>query len=422
MKDRLYFKKTKLKNGIDVYTHHMDTSFFDIRVILPVGNVHSHSGNNAGEGGIAHFIEHLIFGKSKLYPEKNSFERKLASWGGAFGGATHPWCTEIQLSGNCKYVEEIITGLIDHIYNPIYNESDIEIERNVIANERTERKYYPGYSSLGHYMYNEWMDDTGYTKDQLFGSDEDLASITKEKIEQFHKYYFSNETKILIGGTFDEKIVIDLFSKIHTVSTPLTPKIDDIKWVKKDNSFFVDKDADSHQWIIGGLKQGGITVQQNIELEILTKMLLNTKQGRIYDWLRKEKGWVYGIDSGSSKDADRFVWYCIFSFNSKQSMLDARKEFDQRVSKAIRDTDFVKNEIQRQKAESIFYYQTLGERMDIATESIMSHGDIVSEKQFDVFLENCTDSDYLLEIYNNFFTEKIRGEFFAIPDGSDLKG
>src|SRR3989338_1162066 len=133
MKDRLDYIKYTLKNGLTLVYLPMDVEFNTIDYTLPFGHL-----NNTGQfpGGTFHFLEHMCFHRSKLYPKKDSFEKFLASIGSKINAATSNNFTKYYLSVPSQEIEPALTGLLSHIFNPIIDENDINIERGIIKNER----------------------------------------------------------------------------------------------------------------------------------------------------------------------------------------------------------------------------------------------------------------------------------------------
>lgn len=394
----------------------MDMPFFELRIIIQVGNVHSHSKNKYGENGIVHLLEHLVFNKSKKYPEKHSFEKKLAQYAGTFNATTYAWQTEFIIYGPTIYFNELVGGVIDHIFFPVFDNDDIRHESKIISNERNERKYYPGQNSMSKYMFTEWINDESYSKNQLFGSDENLSEIDSRQLSSFHnEHYLQDNTEIIIGGNFNIDFLINQLQNIGTKKSNLVANCSPTKWKKKEFHTHTDKDTDMPLWVIGGIIEKS-SPSERVCFDVLHNYLTNEKHGPIYDWLRKEKGWIYGMDFGSNFDAKRFLWHATIPFANQNDIVIARKDFDNKIIDAICDQNRIEIEINRQLAERVFFYQTLGSRMDTASYSLFANKKIITESEYVSYIESCRSKKILLDIYKKYLSPEVRSDFITISE------
>ncbi|MHC1690656.1 MAG: M16 family metallopeptidase [Bacteroidales bacterium] len=168
-----------------------------------------------GKKGIAHLLEHLMFGK--LYGPKNeNFFTKIRKLGGKCNAYT-------QQSVAC-YHSLVPTGALESTLwleserfkdiSGSINQEIISNEVEVIWNEKME-------SLIGSYYlrYTEMICEHLFPKNHPYGSPiigylKDMRSISKEDIINFHRaFYIPSNTIIIISGDFQEKKANRLIQK-----------------------------------------------------------------------------------------------------------------------------------------------------------------------------------------------------------------
>jgi|GEM_PF-1045792 len=415
MQDRQKFEKTVLNNGIEIYAHAMDVPFFNLHVIFPVGSAHSHPANG-GEGGVAHFLEHMAFIQSKKYPKRHSFENLIYQYGGDINATTYSYQTDYYLEAPAENFAEAFYGQCDQVFSPIFKEEEIAIQRGIIANERNQRKYYPARTELGQYLATRWMWNRYYSAEQLFGSNEDLANSIVETFTNFHQNYFTKDVKVVVGGNFDLKLIVDYFEKLEVKDqTKLLVKVEEPKWVNKNYHEHHFRDIDTPSFWYGNILSD-FDLETDWAIGFIGEYLTNYGTGALSRWLRKEKGWTYGLRFMKWYDIDRLVWKIEFPLNELDHVKDVRENLQLKIKEALADKEAVSKEVDRRLKERLFFYQTLTDRMDAGVEQLTSLGCIPTEAEYIALTEKCRDVDYLNKVYEAQFSESVCGEFLALPE------
>ena len=122
-------QKKILKNGLTVIHNKRDSETVVIQVLVKTGPVYE----NEKIGGIAHFIEHLLFETKKRKAKELSAE--IESLGGVINAFTSEEFTCFYVHIPKKYFEIGLDILSDVIQNPSFNHDFVETERNVILQE-----------------------------------------------------------------------------------------------------------------------------------------------------------------------------------------------------------------------------------------------------------------------------------------------
>lgn len=412
--DRLYFEKKKLKNGATLWAHHMDVPFTHIRIVIPVGSVHSHTGNQGGAPGIAHFLEHMLMERSLQYPEKGSFERELSHAGGDWNACTTPFYTDFFLHAPATDIERLARGFISQVYEPSFAEEDIQIQSSIVRNERELDKYYPGATEIDQHKFHSWMRTRFYPKEQLFGTEDSLSTFSVEQLREFHKHYRTRETHILLGGSITPALV-ELFETIELNDVPrLQASVEEAGWAQREFRTASSKDLD-----VPLFSWGGIFSESDMHsfwgITLIAEMLTNQNEGMLTSWLRKEKGWSYSVSSAQWFDRDRMGWTIDAPINDVAVIPELQNLLPEKVTEALTSVAFLRGTIERVVKSNCFSFQRLTERMDFGVEYLASFGSIPTEADYLDWLRGVTNAD-LKNVYEKYYSPEKTGQLLLMPE------
>ena len=119
-----------LKNGVKVVFCRRKTESLAIEVGIKVGSDNENAGNN----GISHFLEHMLFEGTKKRTTLQ-IANEIESLGGELNAATTNERTFVYVKLPKKHFEAALDVLSDIILNPVFDEKAIEKERKVILSE-----------------------------------------------------------------------------------------------------------------------------------------------------------------------------------------------------------------------------------------------------------------------------------------------
>src|SRR6185437_6542007 len=157
----------------------------------------------AGETGLAHLFEHLMFTQTKN-AEANAFDSKMDAVGGSTNAMTYYDFT--------AYVDDIppaeltlaITLEADRMINLDLRKKQVENERDVVAEERLASVEDNVDGMLDELMYKQAF-KTHPFRWPVIGSMKDIKSITRERAVAFYrKYYAPNNAVLVVAGKIDE--------------------------------------------------------------------------------------------------------------------------------------------------------------------------------------------------------------------------
>ena len=415
MIDRLIFERSVLPNGATLYLHSMDVPFTTVYLMVPVGL--AHGGVGSVISGSPHFLEHIMHGRSQKNSQRSGLDLAVGMTGGWTNAHTSLLWTTYELSVPNRHLTHMLPLLCSAVFEPLFLDEDLEQQCGVIANERQLERWWPGSGEITQYMRTGWQLDDPVSLDRTFGTDYDLAAISKENLRTLHSQYFDKRIKIIVVGSGDVSSLVNFVSDLRLDAEPLEPQYQPLSWVKREYHEKAFRDSGSYELLLGGI----ISQTPDMEAVCVSNMILNylcnSTHGALYAWLRNENGWIYDINWSINQGTWGVDWGLSFDLNEMEQVQTVRKELWPRMEQAILDTDRVRLEIQRLRDKTeAFYYQIPDDIMEAASADFRVVGHIITETQWDKYLERCLDPTYLLTAFHRYFDQAESGSFCAVPE------
>lgn len=411
MRDRQVFDTYKLENGWMIYDYKTNDPFVLYSITIPIGTVHS---GILYPSGTTHFYEHIVMNRSKMFLKSDEFQKWVTGVGGSINAVTELFHTTFHLQVPHSYAKTAWEGMYSMLFETIFDIDDIEKEKNIIINERQQQRWYPGITELSHYLWTKWIDGSCVSKNQMYGSDEDLNSISLETIKKFSSEYNASNCFAIVAGATDASIVIRSLSQLNTTHKAPVEKYLPPIWKNKEFHTFEFQEIDSPMYFIGSIYNLP-TNQERIAISFILDFLTHQTDGVLLNWLRREKGWTYSVNYTRVINQRHEVVMIEMSLHNKEQVKVIREEIQDHVVEALKNPDNLKKAVIRRVGEMIFHYQTLETIMSDAIHDIVNYKEPLSEKQFIQYTELCQDSTYILNVYNKFFSKTSIGEFCALP-------
>lgn len=414
MRDRQLFEQSTLPNGIKVFQYRDETPYTHIILRVPVG-----SSNSTGTiaPGTFHFLEHMCMLRSKRHPTEKEFDRLVGLKGGELHATTSPFDTTYQLQVHTKHLSALLPGFFSHVFEPVFYEKDITRERGVIASERRRKeRWFPSKSEVGQYIRIRWMWDCSLSLRQRVGSDEDLALMTPESLATAHQHYFLPRTWVLVGGSGDISVLLDLLASL-TLAAPDPPHVfEPLHWVTREYHERAFSDLRRFELRYGGIRTPRPEPLTAHALHFILQYLTNSIHGPLYQWLREEKGWVYEVGSRCSYDDKSLDWMLYFPLASREQVTAVRTELPGRIAAALANAEAVSTEVSRLGDHvDAFSYLTLAPIVRDAAGCLEDFGYIIPEVQMRRNLEKMRDVAFLQRVWEEHSTPDCTGCFCAVP-------
>ena len=195
------FHRKILKNGMTLLFEKRDIPVISVAFAVRSGGINE----STTEKGISHFIEHMLYkGTPKRSAKKIAEE--IEKNGGQLNGFTSEEITAYWCKMPSKHLNVALDVLSDMIKNPLFDEKELEKERNVIFEEI---KMYHDNPQL--HVFDEIQKSLydGTMQLNLAGTIETMKSIDREKLsKKFNIIYQPNNIILCVVGDADFNKII----------------------------------------------------------------------------------------------------------------------------------------------------------------------------------------------------------------------
>jgi zinc protease len=149
--------------------------------------------------GLAHMYEHMFFRANAEYPQSELYLDRAAQLGAVFNGTTQEETVSYYLTVPADSVRGAIQWLTPALRAPLFLESELAVERQVVIGE------YDRNESSPFFQLQRQMDTKlypgNYSRKNVIGDRQVVATTTPEKMRYIqHKYYIPNNSVLIVAG------------------------------------------------------------------------------------------------------------------------------------------------------------------------------------------------------------------------------
>jgi zinc protease len=211
-----------LRNGLRfLLVPDATTGTVTVQITYRVGSVHE----GAGEAGMAHLLEHMLFKGTARHPH---FDDEMDRRGGDSNAETEPDYTRYYetLSASPEHLRFALDLEADRMTNVRLRREDLDKELMVARNEleigeNDPQDVLPDRILRAAYLFH------GYGR-AVIGTRSDLERVPLDRLQAFYRRYYRPDNALLIvAGSFDERQALrdiaQLFGRIPRPKAPLLP-------------------------------------------------------------------------------------------------------------------------------------------------------------------------------------------------------
>lgn len=221
---RSSFKRTVLDNGITVLTEkHATNRAVSVGVWVDKGTRHESS----EEAGLAHFVEHLVFKRTK---NRSAYEiaRDMEAVGGDLNAFTSRENTCFLTHALAEHVGLSLDVLSDLVCRPSFDATDIKKEKQVVIQEilMSEDQLE---DAIFDKFYERIYPDHPLGK-PILGTEKSIEEMSRKRIVDFHSRQYGIEHLIVsVAGNVDHDEVVALTEAHMTGETSARPRKGSVK-------------------------------------------------------------------------------------------------------------------------------------------------------------------------------------------------
>jgi zinc protease len=236
----------KLTNGLEVIVAKRPGPILLHCLIYKVGAYN----DLVGKSGLAHFVEHMMFGGTKKF-SKHSFDNEITKIGGIFNAYTDPDKTAYYEVVPLSALAKVMEMEADRMKSAMIDDKNVNNEIKIITEEKRMKELDPQWTFL------ESMIATLYKGHPyalgVIGSEKDIASVrASDVLKHYNTYYKPDNAVLLVVGNVSDTHVYSLAKKYYGPIKPgnkispsdrlqLPDGIGNIKVIAKDKNTSVSQ-------------------------------------------------------------------------------------------------------------------------------------------------------------------------------------
>lgn len=314
-------------------------------------------------GGISHFIEHMLFKGTKNRTSKG-IASTIDNLGGQINAFTSKECTCYYVKLLDEHIDIGIDILSDMFLNPLFDEKDIDKERQVIIEEL--KMYEDSPEDLVYDLLMEGIYKTDALGMNIIGTEESLYNMNRNTIKDyFNKYYVASNSVISISGNFKFEEMVKL---IESKFKDLAMGNVDIKITEPEfHPCFITRNKDTEQVNLAiSLKAIPLEDREDAyALSIINNIFGGSISSRLFQNIRENKGLVYSIYSAPSlyrKSGELGIYASMSNENLKKVYNLVLEEIDNLRQNHLTDKE-IKESKEQLKGSYILGLESTSSRM-----------------------------------------------------------
>lgn len=328
------FHKKILDNGMTVLFEKRDVPVVSVVFAVKCGGINE----DVSEKGISHFIEHLLY-KGTSNRSAKKIAEEIEQNGGDLNGFTDETLTAYYCKMPSKHLYVALDVLSDIVKNPLFDEKEVEKERQVIFEEIKMYKDNPARHVLEQAHCSLYEGTLGMP---LIGNEETLSKITKEKIiERFKEVYKPNNMIFCVVGNANFENIVDFAEKNFSKDEGVVSSIDFSKKIKsgKEEREGVDQANFALAYHVPTMDD-----EKCYAALVLSSLMGGGMSSRLFQEIREKRNLAYAVKAYSDINKD-FAYSLVFVGTKKENVSICKKvildEFE-KVSETLNNEELGK--------------------------------------------------------------------------------
>jgi predicted Zn-dependent peptidase len=330
-----------LDNGLRILTERMtQVRSISIGVWLTRGSRHE----TAERGGIAHFVEHMLF-KGTATRSAEDIAQQIDSIGGQLDAFTAKEYASYYIKVLDEHLPLAIDILSDIVRNPAFGPDDIEREKKVVLEEIKMVEDTP--DDLVHELFTQGFWENHPLGRPILGTKETVESFNADLLRDYFKNVYTAKNLIVsaVGNLEHERVRELVEDKFGSLIQPGEPALDQAPRVVPKILVRNKELEQSHLCLgVGSYPQNH---DDRYSSYVLNTLLGGSMSSRLFQNVREKRGLAYAVFSGLSayRDAGSFTVYAGCSNEAVGEVIDLIVE----ELRGVKQTAVPEAELQRSK-------------------------------------------------------------------------
>lgn len=408
----------KLGNGMQIVLEENHASkVVSFNVLVRVGSFNE----SDKEAGISHVIEHMLFKGTPRRPT-GSIARDVEASGGEINAFTSMDQTVYYINMATRYSMRGLEILADAVQNPLFDETELEREKEVILEEIRRDEDNPQ-RKLTEHLFSTSFARHNYRR-PIIGFTNTVKSFSRNDLINYHKRWYTPENMALIAvGDFDSKKLLKSIKgyfgnfrgrkltniKYEEESTQNTIRIN-VTEMNVQSSYL------SISFHIPALKHEDVPA-----LDALAHILGGTDSSRMEQEIKEKKKLVHNIYSYSYTPKHPGLFVIGIMANDKDVIPALRaitKEVDRVKTEAVTSEELSRAKLMIRSAE-VYEKETVGGQASKIVQFVSAAGDHEFEARYYQMLSTVSTKD-VLNVANTYLNFANANIVAVVPKGSCL--
>jgi predicted Zn-dependent peptidase len=289
---------SKLSNGIRVATYPMPAvGTVTLGVWFGVGTRHEAAADN----GLAHLLEHMAF-KGTVRRSAQKIAEEIEDVGGYLNAYTSREITAYYAKVLQKDVGLAVDLLADILQHAVYDEAELERERNVILQEIGQALDTPDDIIYDHFQAVSYPDQP--MGRPILGPAEIIKHVTRDQVLNFvTPRYGSDRMVIVAAGAVEHEAFVQLAEQ-HFATMPKS-QIQDVEPARYQGGLYVEaKELEQVHSVLGYRGLPFSNDAAHYALGIYSTLMGGGMASRLFQEVREKRGLAYSIYSNNASYQD----------------------------------------------------------------------------------------------------------------------
>ncbi len=260
---------------------------------------------DAGECGLAHFIEHMVFKGGEAYPTARQISEAVEGVGGALNASTDREATIFWAKVPAERIDVAVSVLSDMLFRPRFLPDDVERERQVVIEEL--RMYEDSPQDHVHTLFDAVMWPDHPLGWDVAGTEATVQSFRADDCRRhLQRHYRRDGLVVSVAGALDSDAIAELVSaSLQRWADQAGDRVEPVPATAPSGAAvsILDRRA-SQANIVLGARAPSYRDERRFVADILNVVLGEGMSSRLFLELREERGLAYDVHSFLTRVAD----------------------------------------------------------------------------------------------------------------------
>ena len=305
-------KQYKLKNGIRIVLEKVPHVYSaSVGIWIHAGSADESMENN----GIAHMIEHMLF-KGTTSRTATQLADETAETGGEINAYTSKEFTSLYATVLSEHLPKIIEIMGDMLNNSLFDEIELEKEKNIVMDEIDMYKDSP--EDVVHEMLQMKVWDNHPLGFLISGEKDIVKSFSSRQLKEFVRDYYVGENIVIsVAGNFDEDALMKQLEAAFSGIAPTGKAKNTIVPMFTPAIYLEDKDIEQIH-INFAYPASSSRAEDRFAYAVMNNILGGGVNSRLFMKIREELGLTYAIYSYGCSFMDAGLFHVCASLNPEQ--------------------------------------------------------------------------------------------------------